>query len=72
MGGTITLGVNFGLLIYPAIVELKYMLRFWKVVMIEQNNERLIENATETLMKLRPWAYDQYGNIDCSGGTAPQ
>ena len=32
-------------------------------------NEKLIENATETLMKLRPQTYEQYGNMDCSGET---
>lgn len=34
-------------------------------------NEKLITNATETLMKLRPQTYDQYGNMDCSGETHP-
>jgi len=34
-------------------------------------NEKLIENATETLMKLRPQTYEQYGNMDCSGVAHP-
>lgn len=34
-----------------------------------KTNEKLIENATETLMKLRPQTYKQYGNMDCSGET---
>ena len=35
-------------------------------------NEKLIENATETLMKLRPQIYDKYLNMDCSGITKPE
>ena len=35
-------------------------------------NEKLIENATDTLMKLRPQIYDQYLNMDCSGETNPE
>ena len=35
-------------------------------------NEKLIENATETLMKLRPQTYEQYGNMDCSGVAHPR
>ena len=37
-----------------------------------KTNEKLIENATETLMKLRPQTYEQYGNMDCSGDTILQ
>jgi hypothetical protein len=32
-----------------------------------KKNESLIENATSTLMKLRPEIYDKYNNLDCSG-----
>ena len=32
-----------------------------------KNNEKVIENATETLMKLTPQIYDKYDNMDCSG-----
>ena len=32
-----------------------------------KNNEKVIENATETLMKLTPQIYDKYENMDCSG-----
>ena len=32
-----------------------------------KNNEKLIENATETLMKLTPQTYDKYGNMDLTG-----
>ena len=32
-----------------------------------KNNEKLIENATETLMKLTPQIYDKYDNMDLSG-----
>jgi hypothetical protein len=32
-----------------------------------KKNESLIENATSTLMKLRPEIYDKYQTFDCSG-----
>lgn len=32
-----------------------------------KKNESLIENATSTIMKLRPEIYDKYQNFDCSG-----
>ena len=35
-------------------------------------NEKLIDNATDTLMKLRPQTYDQFLNMDCSGETNPE
>lgn len=31
-----------------------------------------MRNATDTLMKLRPQTYDQFLNMDCSGGTTPE
>ena len=32
-----------------------------------KNNEKLIENATQTIMKLTPQIYDKFGNMDLSG-----
>ena len=32
-----------------------------------KNNEKVIENATETLLKLKPQTYEKYEKMDCTG-----
>ena len=32
-----------------------------------KNNEKVIENATETLLKLKPQTYNKFENMDCTG-----